>query len=37
MYLNCGENEPREILAKLVPRRYKLTLLLPGWNEVVGL
>jgi metallo-beta-lactamase family protein len=35
--LTHGENEPREILAKLVQQRYKLKPLLPGLNEVVEL
>jgi metallo-beta-lactamase family protein len=35
--LTHGENEPREILAKLIQRRYKLKPLLPELNEVVEL
>jgi metallo-beta-lactamase family protein len=35
--LTHGENEPREILAKLIQQRYKLKPLLPDLNEVVEL
>jgi metallo-beta-lactamase family protein len=35
--LTHGENEPRQILAKLIQQRYKLKPLLPDLNEVVEL
>jgi hypothetical protein len=35
--LTHGENEPRQILAKLIEQRYKLKPLLPDLNAVVEL
>jgi metallo-beta-lactamase family protein len=35
--LTHGENEPRQILAKLIQQRYKLKPQLPELNEVIDL